>query len=289
MKPIFARITKVDESTRTVSGRATQEMIDRDSEVFDYGSSKPFFQKWSASVFADTSGKSLGNVRAMHGSVAAGILTNIDFDDHEKAIDVTAHITDDQEWKKVVTGTYSGFSIGGKYTKKWPDVISGVMVNRYTADPAEISIVDRPCVPAAKFFTIHKADGSTRTVAFKNAGDASLAAVKSAHRRPKRWTGDTLPNLRKVTLPRESLDVDDGAPLPDDGAEVVRAGEQGIPKQPLVTFVDGRAIFNPMSGSTTAEGAGSVGASGDQEDASLTAIKAAWGRPLPYLPGTRGR
>jgi hypothetical protein len=256
-------------------------------EIFDYDSSKPNFQKWSAEVFADTGGKSHGNVRAMHGSVAAGVLTDIDFNDHEKAIDITAHITDDQEWRKITSGTYSGFSIGGKYTKKWPDVIAGVGVNRYTADPAEISIVDRPCVPAAKFFTIHKADGSSRTVAFKNVGEASLAAVKAAHTRPKLWTGDSLPNLRKVTLPRESLDVDDGAPLADDGGEASRAGEQGTPNQPLVTFAAGRAYFNRVPGSTTAEGAGSVGASGDQEDASLSAIKAAWGRPLPYLPGTR--
>jgi len=166
IQPIFARITKVDEVTRTVTGRATQEMVDRDREVFDYVTSKPNFQQWSASVFSDTGGKSLGNVRAMHGSVAAGILKDIQFLDHEKAIDVTAHITDDQEWKKVTSGTYSGFSIGGKYTKKWPDVVNGKMVQRYTADPAEISIVDRPCVPAAKFFTVHKADGSDIEVPF---------------------------------------------------------------------------------------------------------------------------
>jgi hypothetical protein len=34
------------------------------------------------------------------------------------------------------------------------------MVTRYTAVPSEISIVDRPCCPTAKFFTIHKRDGS---------------------------------------------------------------------------------------------------------------------------------
>lgn len=166
LSPVFARITKVDEATRTVTGRATQECVDRDNEVFDYATSKPNFMKWSAEVHAETGGKSLGNVRSMHGNTSAGILTDINFDDHEKAIDVSAHIVDDQEWKKVLTGCYSGFSIGGKYTKKWPDIMGGKMVNRYTAMPAEISIVDRPCVPTAKFFTVHKADGSRSQVPF---------------------------------------------------------------------------------------------------------------------------
>ena len=34
------------------------------------------------------------------------------------------------------------------------------MVTRYTAVPSEISIVDRPCCPTAKFFHIKKRDGS---------------------------------------------------------------------------------------------------------------------------------
>ena len=76
MTPIFARIYKVDEETRTVTGRAAQEVVDRDNELFDYTSSKPEFMKWSAEVHADSGGQSLGNVRSMHGNVAAGKLTD---------------------------------------------------------------------------------------------------------------------------------------------------------------------------------------------------------------------
>jgi|SRR5882724_2563328 len=160
MQPIFARIYKVDEATRTVYGRAAQEVVDRDNELFDYASSKPEFQKWSAEVFADTQGKSHGNVRSMHGNIAAGKLTEIDFLDNEKAIDVAAKIVDNNEWDKVMEGVHTGFSIGGRYARKWSEPINGKMVTRYTAVPSEISIVDRPCIPTAKFFSIHKRDGS---------------------------------------------------------------------------------------------------------------------------------
>lgn len=161
MQPIFARITKVDEETRTVTGRAAQEVVDRDNEIFDYDTSKPEFMKWSAEVHADTQGKSLGNVRSMHGNIAAGKLTNIDFNDVEKAIDVSAKIIDDNEWEKVLEGVHTGFSIGGRYARKWAQPINGKMVQRYTAVPSEISIVDRPCCPTAKFFEVHKRDGSS--------------------------------------------------------------------------------------------------------------------------------
>jgi hypothetical protein len=154
LQPVFARIMKVDERTRMVTGRACQEMVDRDNEVLDYNSSKPNFMKWSAEVSQDTGNKSMGNVRAMHGNVAAGILTDIRFLDAEKAIDVDAHIVDDNEWKKVQAGVYSGFSIGGRYAKKWSEIMDGKVVVKYTAVPSELSLVDRPCVPAAKFETI---------------------------------------------------------------------------------------------------------------------------------------
>jgi hypothetical protein len=166
MQPIYARIYKVDEATRTVTGRAAQEVVDRDNEMFDYQSSKPEFMKWSAECSADTNGKSLGNVRSMHGNIAAGKLTNIEFLDEERAIDVSAKIVDNNEWEKVLEGVHTGFSIGGRYAKKWAEPIGGKMITRYTAVPSEISIVDRPCIPTAKFFSIHKRDGSVVRKAF---------------------------------------------------------------------------------------------------------------------------
>src|ERR1700722_9099347 len=104
MTPIFARIYKIDEKTRTVHGRAAQECVDRSDEIMDYASSKPFFQQWSAECFKDSGGLSHGNVRSMHSNIAAGKLTDIDFNDEEKSIDVVAKIIDENEWQKCVEG-----------------------------------------------------------------------------------------------------------------------------------------------------------------------------------------
>ncbi len=187
---VFVPISKVDESKRLVFGRAIQEVPDRVGEVFDYDTSKPFFEAWSTSQSEASMGKSMGNVRAMHKDVAAGILVPKDgllFHDDERAIDVCAHVTDDSEWEKVLTGTYTGFSIGGSYVKKWEDL--DLKKVRYTADPAEISLVDRPCVPTSTFFEVVKADGAVEKREFKapvDAGDTGTtpgAASESGYER----------------------------------------------------------------------------------------------------------
>jgi hypothetical protein len=176
---IFAQITKVDEEKRLVFGRAAQEMVDKSDEVMDYLSSKPHFEAWSAEIAKDTGGKSMGNVRAMHGKVSAGKLTQIDFNDADKAIDVVAKIVDDQEWKKVNEGCYTGFSIGGSYVgPKTVEKSDGKDVTRYTAKPTEISLVDRPCIPSAKFFEVQKADGAVEKVDFKNQPEADAEKVE---------------------------------------------------------------------------------------------------------------
>jgi hypothetical protein len=170
---IFARLMKVDEATRRVYGRATQEVPDRSGEIFDYESSKPNFEKWSGEIAKATDGKSVGNVRAMHGKVAAGKLNEITFNDVEKAIDICAEVVDDAEWIKVQKGVYSGFSVGGSYARKWNDAEKPQM-KRFTAVPTEISLVDFPCVPTANFDLV-KADGMVAQVPI--VGDPEATAV----------------------------------------------------------------------------------------------------------------
>ena len=146
---LFLPLAKVDLDRRLVTGVVTAETPDRSGEIFDYASSKPYFEKWSAEAAAASGGKSLGAVRAMHGSVAAGKLTDIAFDDDAKRVTVCAKIVDDDEWRKVQEGVYTGFSQGGRYVKRWADPDTGL--TRYTAEPHEISLVDLPCVPDATF------------------------------------------------------------------------------------------------------------------------------------------
>ena len=148
----FLSLAKVDLDQRIVHGVATAEVPDRVGEICDYASTKPYFEAWSAEALAASGGKSLGAVRAMHGKIAAGKLTDIAFDDEGKRILVAAQIVDDDEWRKVTEGVYTGFSQGGRYVKRWPDPNSGF--TRYTAEPNEISLVDLPCVPGATFEVI---------------------------------------------------------------------------------------------------------------------------------------
>ena len=170
---LFLPLAKVDLDRRLVTGVATAETPDRSGEIFDYASSKPYFEKWSAEAAAATGGKSLGAVRAMHGSVAAGKLTDIAFDDDAKRITVAAKIVDDDEWRKVQEGVYTGFSQGGRYVKRWADPETGL--TRYTAEPHEISLVDLPCVPDATFDVVK--DGVAERRAFASRGEASDGAA----------------------------------------------------------------------------------------------------------------
>lgn len=198
---LFAQIRKVDEEKRLVFGRAAEEAVDKAGEVMDYMASKPHFQKWSADIAKATDGANLGNVRAMHGKVAAGKLTAIDFDDTAKTIDVCAKVVDDAEWKKVQEGVYTGFSIGGSYADKLVQKMNGRDVTRYTAIPSEVSLVDSPCMHGAKFFEVQKADGTLAKVDFQHQEPATDPADVTVN-----GTADEVAALGKL-MNEHSLDL----------------------------------------------------------------------------------
>ena len=199
---LFLPLMKVDLDRRFVTGVATAEAPDRSGEICDYASSKPYFEKWSNEALAASGGKSRGAVRAMHGRIAAGKLTGIEFDDEAKRVVVSAKIVDDDEWRKVTEGVYTGFSQGGRYVQRWPDPDSGLV--RYTAEPHEISLVDLPCLPDATFEVVK--DGAVEKRAFAPRADAA-GATADTRRRPRRSRprarariakrGPTLPRRRK--------------------------------------------------------------------------------------------
>jgi len=152
----FIPVIKVDEERRLVYGTMVEEVVDNSGEIFDYGTSKPYFEAWTQKYQELTDGASHGNLRAMHQPISAGKLTEMEFFDDLKRIDVCAKVVDDAEWTKVLEGVYTGFSIGGKYIKRWKTEDG---VYRYTASPIETSLVDAPCIPTATF-QIVKADGT---------------------------------------------------------------------------------------------------------------------------------
>lgn len=160
---IFIPLVKVDYNKRQVYGRMTQEIPDGGREIMDYASSKPNFEKWSAAAKARTSllpedQQSLGNLRAMHQPISAGKVIDIQYKDAEKAIDIGTYVADDDSWNKVLSGVFTGFSVGGSYAKRWMDAQNPALT-RYTALPVEVSLVDSPAVSTATF-TMIKADGT---------------------------------------------------------------------------------------------------------------------------------
>lgn len=150
-------LVKIDVERRLVVGRAAQEVPDKSGEIMDYATAKPAFQKWSKSFEDMSGGLSKGNLRVMHQKTVAGKLVDITYDDDAKAIDVVAKVVDDNEWRKVLEGCYTGFSVGGGYGPRWADGD----LKRYTPVVSEMSMVDNPCIPTALFAELLKADGMT--------------------------------------------------------------------------------------------------------------------------------
>jgi hypothetical protein len=226
---LFAQIAKIDESKHEVWGVATAEVVDKEGEIFDYESSKPYFKKWSDEIAKATAGKSLGNVREMHAPSAVGKLVAIDFDDQLKQIRVGARIVDGIAWQKCTLGVYTGFSIGGAYVHSWKD---GEFV-RFTANPVEISVVDNPCVPGAHFTAV-KADGSFEVRKFRPAGASRDRAYKIGARH-SRETRAHLDAIRKCVEKAAQCQQEASAHLDalmesDDPAPAARAASAEIRK-----------------------------------------------------------
>jgi hypothetical protein len=205
---LFLPLAKVDLDRRLVTGVATAETPDRSGEIFDYASSKPYFEKWSAEAAAATGGKSFGAVRAMHTPIAAGKLTDIAFDDNTKRITVVAKIVDDDEWRKVQEGVYTGFSQGGRYVKRWADPDSGL--TRCTADPHEISLVDLPCVRDATFDVVKDGVVEKRSFASRppEANDSTDADVDAGDE-------DLDADKREFSAAQREKDAKEGVAMPD--------------------------------------------------------------------------
>ncbi len=172
---MFIPLAKADAAQRLVFGHATAEAPDRVGEICDYATTKPYYEKWSGDIAKASGGKSLGNLRAMHGQVAAGKIASIAFNDVEKRIEIAAKVVDEAEWRKIEEGVYTGFSQGGAYVKRWPDP-ENPKLTRYTAAPSEISLVDYPCLPGAVFELV-KADGvcEKRDFARQSGAPAAIA------------------------------------------------------------------------------------------------------------------
>lgn len=163
----FLPLFKADQATRTVWARAAAEEPDKAREIMDYVTARPQFEAWSNGFAKATMGKSLGNIRAMHNHKhLAGKVQEIVYDDTGKNVDICIKVLDPVDWVKVEEGGYTGLSIGGGYANKWPCPLHKGLT-RYTPRISEISLVDAPCIPSARFLELHKRDGSVEEVMLK--------------------------------------------------------------------------------------------------------------------------
>ena len=145
MKKLYAAISKVEaqeDGTIKVWGFASSEAVDSDGETITADAMKaalPDYMKFGA-------------VREMHQNSAAGTAIEANVDEMGKTF-FGAHIVDPVAVKKVQTGVYKGFSIGGKVTVRDDlnkTIIKGIKL-------VEVSLVDRPANPEA-VFTMYKAE-----------------------------------------------------------------------------------------------------------------------------------
>lgn len=157
-------LQKIDEERRLVIGQAAAECLDKSGESMDYATAKAAFQKWSAEFEATSGGLSKGNLRVMHTKEVAGKIVDLSFDDLTKAVNIVAHVASDNAWALVKSGCYGGFSIGGGYAKRWTDENG---LKKYTPDVREISLVDNPCIPSARFVELIKAHGVIEHIELK--------------------------------------------------------------------------------------------------------------------------
>lgn len=140
----FTKKEKQSDGTIKVWGFASSEAVDSDGDII----------RASAMEGALPGYMKFGNIREMHGASAAGVAFEASVDDATKKTFIGVHVVDPIAVKKVETGTYKGFSIGGSathYEDEECKIIDGLMLN-------EISLVDRPANPDATF-TLWKAKG----------------------------------------------------------------------------------------------------------------------------------
>jgi outer membrane murein-binding lipoprotein Lpp len=167
--------SKVDIQRRIVSGFATLDNIDKQNDIVTTEASVKAFSKFR------------GNIREMHQPSAVGKMVSFKedkyFDPESKkfysGVYVSAYISKGAEntWEKVVDGTYTGFSIGGRMNK-WDDAYDEKMdvqirvIKDY--DLVELSLVDNPANQFASILAIEKVDGVDT---FK--GEATEVAVEN--------------------------------------------------------------------------------------------------------------
>ena len=152
--------TKVNRENRTVSGFATLDNVDQTGDVVTAEASVKAFENFR------------GNLREMHQSIAVGKVVSFKpetyYDQKSQTfyngVYVTSYISKGAQdtWEKVLDGTLSGFSIGGKIKESDNEVNKATgeavrFIKDY--DLVELSIVDSPANELCNILSIEKVNG----------------------------------------------------------------------------------------------------------------------------------
>ncbi len=153
-------IAKVDKERRIVSGFATLDNIDQHGDIVSSEASTKAFERFR------------GNIREMHQPSAVGKMISFKeekyFDPETKkfykGVYVSTYISKGaaDAWEKVLDGTYTGFSIGGRMNK-WDDAYNEELEKSIRIikdyDLVELSLVDSPANQFASIMSVEKVDG----------------------------------------------------------------------------------------------------------------------------------
>ena len=153
-------LTKVDKERRIVSGFASLDNVDKQDDIVTAEASMDAFAKFR------------GNIREMHQPLAVGKMVSFKADkyfdpDSKKfynGVFVSAYVSKGAQdtWEKVLDGTLTGFSIGGRMNK-WDDGFDEKsdkairIIKQY--DLIELSLVDSPANQFANIVSVEKVDG----------------------------------------------------------------------------------------------------------------------------------
>lgn len=141
-KRLFGAITKVqkqDDGTLFIEGVASSEVRDDDGEVITADAMR-------ASIPGYLRADGTGPVREMHQLKAAGKTVEVFVDDDDRT-QVRVLVVDAEAVKKVETGVYQGFSVGGRALKR--DANDKSVITEFEWN--ELSLVDRGANPEATF------------------------------------------------------------------------------------------------------------------------------------------
>ena len=196
----ISKVEENDDGTLTVAGIASTETEDVQGEVVTADAMKaalPEFFKYGS-----------GNLREMHQPSAAGTVDKAHIENGTTFIECT--VVDPVAVTKVKTGTYKGFSIGGKAISKTDGVISELRLS-------EISLVDRPANPDA-VISMWKADVEAPEQTPEKAVEALAALLDKGEISPQR-----LIELAQAELAKSAPAAETTNPAPAADGDAAKA------------------------------------------------------------------